>query len=196
MKKRTLILTLLTIISVVNTYSQKELKVTNMHLFPEGKLVDDSNRTRTFTPFYLSDQVTNIIFREFWNYANSNPGKELEWVDISKTSDITSKPQPIIKKINYSELVKISINKEKWPSDNYFESEEYNNSPVIGVSKDLARYFCMWWTYKFNANLTKNEMNSSSNLYLPSDSQIEYAKKTEPSFFSENEVGFRVAITE
>ncbi len=194
MKKR-LILTLATVFSVVSIYSQNGFNLKNMHLFPEGELIDSSNATIDFRPFYLSAQVTNIEFREFWDFIKANPDDEFEWVEISKSIDDSSKPQPTVKKIKHSELAKISFNQEDRLSDDYFESEKYNHSPVMGVSNDLKFYFCLWLTNKFNADLAENNIDSSSNFYLPSDFQIEYAKKAEPSFFTKNERGFRVAIT-
>ncbi len=194
MKKIKLILTLVLMISAVNTFSQNELSLTNLHFFPEGEFIN-SNQTIVVKSFYLSNQVTNAEFKEFWNSIKNNPDNEFEWVDISKPTDASSKSLPTIKKIKYSELAKISFNQENWPSENYFESKEYNNCPVIGVPTELQRFFCIWLTDKNFADLANNGINSSSNFYLPSDRQIEYAKKTDLSFFSDNELGFRVAIT-
>jgi formylglycine-generating enzyme required for sulfatase activity len=166
-----------------------------MNLIPEGKLIEDSlGRTIEFKSFWLSNQITNKEYREFWDYAKSNPDKELEWIDMSKINDITIKPQSRIKKIKYSEVVKISFNQENWPSDNYFESKEYNNSPVIGVPKELANYYCIWKTTKTFDSLNEDEMKSASSYYLPTTSQINYAQKIQPSLFAEKEVGFRITI--
>jgi formylglycine-generating enzyme required for sulfatase activity len=166
-----------------------------MNFIPEGKLIEDSlGRTVAFKSFWLSNQITNKEFKEFLSYAKNNPDEKLEWVDISKINDRTSKPQPIIKQIKYSEVVKISFNQENRPSENYFESKKHNNSPVIGVPKDLANYYCIWKTTKTYDSLKEEEKNPAFSYYLPTTSQIKYAQKMKPSLFAEKEVGFRIAI--
>lgn len=193
MKKRS-ILALTIIFSVISLYSQNEFNQKSLHLFPEGELGDSSNITVNFRPFYLSAQVTNVEFREFWDFVEANPDNQLKWVEMPKLSDDNSKPQPTIKKIKYSELVKIPFNQENWPNDNYFYSEEYNDSPALGVPNDLKFYFCVWLTDRLHTNSSDSEVSYSSNYYLPSEYQLEYASKIEPLFFAEDECGFRVAI--
>ncbi len=193
MKKR-LFLALAIIFSVVSLYSQNGFNLKSLHLFPEGELVDSSNITVTFRPFYLSAQITNVDFREFWDFVKANPDNELKWVEMPKLSDDNSKPQPTIKKIKYSDIATISFNQENWPNENYFYSEEYNYSPVIGISSDLKFYFCVWLTDRLHSNSSDSEVSYSSNYYIPSEYQLEYASKIEPSFFAEDECGFRVAI--
>jgi len=194
MKKSNLILIFFVLISLTNSFSQREIRLTNMNFIPEGEFIEDSTRTILFKSFWLSNQITNKEFREFWNYAKNNPNEELEWAELSLPADIKTKSQPIFKRIKYSELTKETISKKNWPSDNYFESNDFNDKPVIGVSNDLANYYCIWKTSKTYDSLKEEEKNPAFSYYLPTTSQINYAQKLNPSLFAEKEVGFRISI--
>jgi formylglycine-generating enzyme required for sulfatase activity len=188
MNKNILTLIALVIVSLTSAFSQRDTRLHNMHFIPEGVLVEDSGRKVTFASFWISNQVTNEEFREFWNDVKNNPQEELIW------GDMTTASQPIVKKIGYSEILKDTLDSTKWPTEHYFEAREFNDSPVIGVSEDLAKLYCIWKTNMTYDKLKEDERDPVSPYFLPPTLQLKYAQKSNPKLFSDNEVGFRIII--
>ena len=196
MKKTVLSLAFFILISLTNSIAQRESRLKNMYFMPAGEIVKDSINSISFNSFWLSSQITNKEFKEFWNYAKNNTDEELIWAEMSYLGDSKEKHQPIIKKIKYSELLKDSLSKKNWPTEFYFESEEFNDRPVIGVSSNLAAHYCIWKTTKTYEGLEENERNPVSPYFVPTTSQLEYSKKIKPDLFTIEEVGFRIVIME
>jgi hypothetical protein len=197
MKKNILTLIILIITSITSTiFSQVESRFINMHFIPEGELVEDSVRKVTFNSFWISNQITNSEFREFWNYALNNPQDELIWAEMSLSKGEKPSSQTVIQKIKYSELVKDALIETNWPIADYFVSQEFNSSPVIGVSENLAKYFCIWKTSMVYESLDEKERESGYTYYVPSSLQTMYARKLKPTLFSKEELGFRIVVVE
>jgi formylglycine-generating enzyme required for sulfatase activity len=188
MKRNILTLFILVIASMTSAFSQREIRLNNMHFIPEGDLVEDTMRKATVKSFWISNQITNAEFKEFWNYAENNPQEELIWADLTSQSKI--------KKIKYSEILLDTLNKANWPTKNYFVAHEFNDSPVIGVSEDLAKHYCLWKTIMTYDKLKEGEREPVFSYFLPATLQLKYARKTKPTIFSNNEVGFRIIIME
>ncbi len=165
-----------------------------MHFIPDGECIEDSGVRITFKSFWISNQITNKEFREFLDFAKNNPQDELMWAEMVPPSDDKTTVRPTIKRVKYSELLQISLDKSNWPSGNYFESSDFNNHPVIGVSEELANYFCIWKTSITYDNLNENNRSPVAPYYLPSSHQLKFAKKTKPELFTNNEMGFRIVI--
>jgi len=196
MKKKILTMFCLVIISMTYALSQREPRLSNMHFIPKGEFIEDSGKKATIMSFWISNQITNEEFREFWNYAKNNPNEELMWVDISQVycEEPTSKPKII--RIKYFELLKDTLNDVNWPTESYFEALEFNESPAIGVSEELVKYYCIWKTNITFDNLSKRDKNPVFTYFQPTSLQMKYARKTKPTIFSDNEVGFRIIIFE
>lgn len=189
-------LILIIVMSTSTLLSQRETRLTNMHFIPDGEFIEDSGVRITFKSFWISNQITNKEFREFLDFAKNNPQDELMWAEMTPPSDDKTTARHTIKRVKYSELLQISLDKSNWPSENYSESSDFNNHPVIGVSKEMENYFCIWKTSTTYDNLDENDRDPVAPYYLPSSHQLKFAKKTKPELFTNNEMGFRIVIME
>jgi hypothetical protein len=196
MKRNILALVILFVISMTSAFSQRESRFIDMHFISGGELVLDSGGKITSPSFWISNQITNKEFREFLDYAKNNPQEELMWAGMSISSARNSNSQPKIMKIKYSELLKDTLNTTNWPTENYYESPEYNDSPVIGVSEELGKLYCIWKTTMVYDNLNESEKDPVFPYYPATALQMKYARNTNPTLFSDKEVGFRITIME
>jgi formylglycine-generating enzyme required for sulfatase activity len=194
--KKSILAFIVLFISMTSASSQRDSRLDHMHFIPDGEFVEASGGTISLKSFWISNHITNKEFREFWNYAKNNPQEELIWADMSPSKDRKSISQPIIRKVKYSELLKDHLNSNDWPTENYFESHEYNDSPVIGVSENLAKHFCIWKTKMVYDQLNESDRDPVFSYYLPNTLQMKYARTIKPELFTHNEVGFRIIIAE
>ncbi|ASB47901.1 SUMF1/EgtB/PvdO family nonheme iron enzyme [Alkalitalea saponilacus] len=194
MKRNVSLLLFLVVVSVTNLLSQREFRLENMHYIPEGIMDDDPNMEVSFPSFWISDQITNKEFQEFWQYAKSNPNVELSWAELTHAPGDPKPSQPVVRSILFSELLKEKPDSTNWPVANYFESDQYADKPVIGVSEKLATYYCIWKTTKVYDNLSERERDPVHPFIVAPDLKIRYALICRPELFSEDEVGFRIVI--
>ncbi|TCO07294.1 SUMF1/EgtB/PvdO family nonheme iron enzyme [Natronoflexus pectinivorans] len=192
--KRNVSLLLFLVIAVTNLISQRESRLENMHFIPEGKMDDDPNMVVSFPSFWISDQITNKEFQEFWQYAKNRPNDELSWAELTHAPGDPYSSQPVVRSILFSELLKEIPDSTNWPVVNYFGSDQYADKPVIGVSEKLAAYYCIWKTTKVYDNLNEHERDPIYPYIVAPDLKIRYAQICRPELFSEDEVGFRIVI--
>ena len=131
----------------------------NMVFVPSGSfimMIEEQNEVHEVTvsvdAFWMSDEITNAEYREFVNYVRNNPEKEICWVDLvsaAKNRNINGLKGGIGKYlicVKNSEIIDHLIDKIKMPHPEYFNNRKYNKHPVVGVSQENARYYCIWRT--------------------------------------------------
>jgi len=108
--------------------------------------------------FYISHEITNKEYREFTAWLKNNPDETI--LQINDTSTIikaakTGETREIVfhlpKQIAASEIINecmVSKNPYKPGNEykNYFFDERFDNYPVVGVSRKMAEYYCLWRT--------------------------------------------------
>ncbi len=164
---------------------------------PQGSYLDtlfirDDTVTQTITlaPFWMSNEITNLEFREFTTYLNTYPADSLCYFDWKKAykentdKDKIDKNKYRICKLN-KEIVRniidtLSIKKEIPDYINYFNNKKYDNFPVVGVSFKGAAYFCIWKT-QIEANKYKDVKMTFCDYRLPSVEEWKYAASKTPS---------------
>ncbi len=103
--------------------------------------------------FYISNEISNKEYREFTDWAKSNP------------DEILSKPKEVMFKKNLepgktrvwtipcwvkmSDLLPNLIDSNAMyridkKFKNYFTDEKFNDYPVVGVSRNAAEFYCDW----------------------------------------------------
>lgn len=140
---------------------------------------DTVNKTISVQAFWISNEITNKEFREFYNSVKSNPLDTIFRFDL--------KTKQIIKKSNadiFSEIKDDLINNPKLNNENYFFNKKYDDYPVVGVTNTGAQYYCIWFTNKVN---TKNKKKKIIvNFRLPTETEWEYASNFSDGKFKDN----------
>jgi len=174
--KTTLLLTLgITIAS--SGFSQKNNDFT---LVPKGNFtVKEGTTPKTISVdnFWMSNEITNKEFREFYNQIKNSPNDSISWIDISRyKNDGTSKAKVI--SIAYSNLIDKLMVESAWKSvfgqGDYFTNPNYDNYPVVGVTWEGARYYCIWRTKEENKT-NKGQNKATKDYRLPTEYEWEYA---------------------
>lgn len=100
--------------------------------------------------FWMSNEITNKEFRQFYTDIINNPNDTITWVDLSKmkrTSD-NKMANPVVVKEAYKDIapkiIDLSVCNSIPNKENYFTDPKYDNYPVVGVSYYGARYYCIW----------------------------------------------------
>lgn len=100
--------------------------------------------------FWMSNEITNKEFRNFYEDIINNPNDTLAWVDLSKmkpTSD-GKMTKPVVVKEAYKDIapkiIDLSVSNSIPSKENYFTNSKYDNYPVVGVSYYGAMYYCIW----------------------------------------------------
>jgi formylglycine-generating enzyme required for sulfatase activity len=174
-------------------YSQ-EVAPTGMVFCPQGsfktsRFVNGDSTTVTITvdPFWMSNEVTNREYREFYNSIKSTPNDTIFWIDfkqlaIDKSKGLTKKISGYLKSAVHSEILKSLIDITVWNTSikkenykNYFSSPEFNDYPVLGVPYEGARLYCVWRT-DIEKNKNKNQgIPLILDYRLPIEAEWEYA---------------------
>lgn len=149
---------------------------------PEAKIVNV-----TVEAFWMSNEITNGEYREFVDWAKSNPDKKLYQAKYSQetVSDAkkgTMKDTIIVKiiPIDVSTLITDMIDPSAMDKvnknyNNYFTKKKYNDYPVVGVSFKLAEYYCIWKTTLENQQLKEKGFPTIQFYRIPLESEWEYA---------------------
>lgn len=173
---KTTILLILGLIISISSFSKKHNDLT---LVPRGSFNIqelDVNRTVSIETFWMSNEITNREFRQFYNQIKNNPNELFSWLDLSSLKkDETSKPKII--EVKYSEIIDKLIDDTAWKavleSEDYFINSKYDDYPVIGVTWEGARYYCIWRTKEENKKLEDKALQMDYR--LPTQYEWEYA---------------------
>ncbi len=175
--KTTILLTLGLIISL-SCFSQKS---NDFILVPKGSFsIQEAVTPITISigNFWMSNEITNKEFRLFLNQIKNSPKDTIEWIDFSGIKNGgTSKPKVI--KVAYSDLFEKLMDESAWKSifreGDYFTNPKYDHYPVLGVTWEGARYYCIWRTKEENKKGKGHDKAVQMNYRLPTQYEWEYA---------------------
>jgi len=173
--KTTILLTLGLMIFILG-FSQKN---NDFALVPQGSFSVQGTgtlKTITFESFWMSNEITNREFREFYNQVKNSPNDSISWIDISSyKNDGKSKVKVI--SIAYSDLIDKLMDESAWKSvfsqGDYFTNPKYDNYPVVGVTWEGANYYCNWRTKEESKRIKGQGL--IMDYRLPSQYEWEYA---------------------
>ena len=112
--------------------------------------------------FYLSaTEVTNSEWREFFNEMVRELG-----VTRAKKEFY---PDTAVWASDFSYVYNKQFLK------NYFQTEEYNDYPVVGITWDQAQSYCLWMSKKVNQILKQKSIKNIIEFRLPTEDEWEYA---------------------
>lgn len=126
--------------------------------------------------FWISNEISNKEFRKFYEYISNNPNDTITWFDFSKmeSDKRTSDDQtikPVVVKEAYKDISKkiidLSVSNSIPNKENYFTDSKYDNYPVIGVTCQGARYYCIWRTNEENKKLKEQDKAFQMDYRLP-----------------------------
>ena len=176
------------------SYSQKlkgyDINPNGMVYCPQGsyekvKLQDgDSIKvTISVAPFWISNEITNKEYREFYNHVKQTPNDTIYWIDYRRLS-IDSKSltreniMSYLNKKSHSEILSDLIDYSVWDSNpekkDYFLKSKYNNYPVLGVTFDGAMFYCIWRTNQENEQHKIKDEPPIQNYRIPLENEWEY----------------------
>ncbi len=162
----------------ISCFSQKNKDLT----FVSGGsyIVQDADAPMTISidNFWMSNEITNKEFRKFYNQIKSSPNDSITWIDLSSIkNDKMNKPKVISKA--YSDIIDKLLDESVWKSifdkGDYFTNSKYDNYPVIGVTWDGSRYYCIWRTNQEFEKLKKQENPMIMEYRLPTEYEWVYA---------------------
>jgi formylglycine-generating enzyme required for sulfatase activity len=175
--KTNILLTLGLMISI-SSFSQKHKDLT---LVPSGSFdIQFTNTTQTLSveKFLMSNEITNKEFRQFFNHIKNTPNDSIEWLDLS-TMKIGEMSKLKITRVAYSDIFGKLMNESAWKSifekGDYFTNPNYDNYPVVGVTWEGARYYCIWRTNKETKRIKEQDKALPMAYRLPSQYEWEYA---------------------
>jgi formylglycine-generating enzyme required for sulfatase activity len=175
---KTTIILILTMMVSITSYSQNHK---NFTLVPQGNFgIIDSETPMSISidNFWMSNEITNKEFRQFFNQIKNTPNDTIEWIDFSNMKKGgTSKPK-IMKEANsliFNKLMNESAWKSVFEKGDYFTNPKYDNYPVVGVTWEGAKYYCIW-----RSNVEKSKFKGQNKVVnmdyrLPTQYEWEYA---------------------
>jgi formylglycine-generating enzyme required for sulfatase activity len=133
--------------------------VENLNPATSDKQIISPTRQITVSSFYLSKyEVTNRDWRKFIQ----DQKKQLSEVEFSKLLPDTS-----VWSKQFQSTYNVPFIK------NYFQSPEFDNFPVVGISWTQAKAYCEWKTKKINLSLKSQNIEIQA-LRLPTEAEWEY----------------------
>lgn len=126
--------------------------------------------------FWISNEISNKEFRKFYEDIINNPNDTITWVDLSKmeTNRSTSDKEiikPVVVKKSYKDIspkiIDLTVCNSIPDKENYFTDSKYDNYPVIGVTWEGARYYCIWRTNEENKKLKGQDKAFQMDYRLP-----------------------------
>jgi formylglycine-generating enzyme required for sulfatase activity len=162
----------------ISSFSQKHKDFT---FFPKGSIdIQGTNTPQTISVdnFWMSNEITNKEFRQFFNQIKNRPNDSFEWLDISSIKNGEKGKAKVIK-VAYSDIFNKLMNESAWKSvfekGDYFTNPKYDNYPVVGVTWDGARYYCIWRTNQESEKLKKQGNQTVMDYRLPTEYEWQYA---------------------
>jgi len=199
MKTKFLFLTLIAMTSLCiaqNNYNGLTLIPDGKILLNDDNLVKNQEFTVTLRSYLISNEITNKEFREFVAYAKANPEKKLEWVELKPDVKIKDRKAHITY-LYYKDILKNIIDtlslakefplksKEYQQYKNYFSDKKYDNYPVVGVTNEGARLYCIWRTHTENNELEIKGKPRELSYRLPTMPEWYFAKTFNPKLSNE-----------
>jgi hypothetical protein len=178
--------TIIFLLSVITFgFSQDKIKKVLIQKDPKGmkfippgtytKIVDGKEKDITINGFWMSNEITNKEFREFYLDISAYPDSSFKWIDIKRQDN------PISHKIMYSDVATDIAENELWKDDSRYREvlfdKKYNDYPVVGVSYKAAQYYCWWKSIK--ENIKKKNGQYLIEYRLPLEIEWEYANQND-----------------
>ena len=179
--------TLIFAVFFLSVYSQpaksKEPKPKDMVLVPIGSFEfknDSVSQIISVQAFWMSNEITNREYREFTDYISSHPNDTLFWFKYDnkkRTVQHTSYKELNGNLIDTLVLAKeYASNPEKYAKyKNYFRDKKFDNYPVVGVSEQSAKYYCIWRTGVENKIYIKVNGFYVNDYRMPEEEEWAYA---------------------
>lgn len=175
--KRNILLILGLLISI-SGFSQERKDWT---LVPSGSFeIQGANATQTVSvpSFWLSNEISNKEFRQFFDQVKNSPNDSIEWVDLSTIKNGEMAKLHIVR-MAFSDIFESLMNESAWKSifenGDYFTNPKYDNYPVVGVTWEGARYYCIWRTNEEGQKLLGEGKALQMSYRLPSLAEWEFA---------------------
>jgi formylglycine-generating enzyme required for sulfatase activity len=174
-------LTSLLLFGLILSFSCFSQKNSDLIFVPTGQLsIPDapSPRIISVNSFWISNEITNKEFRLFYNQIINSPNDSMEWIDMpeSKIGEM-SKPKRV--KTPYSSLRNKLMDEPTWKSvvekGDYFTNPVYDNYPVVGVTWEGARFYCLWRSKEENKKAEGQKDALLLNYRLPTQYEWDYA---------------------
>lgn len=191
----TLTLSLILVFSLTISFKQSKLQSIKMVFIPQGQfnakmIIIGSDTLRnanvSVEAFYMSNEITNKEYREFTDWAKKNTNDTLYQANytVSVVSDskrgvtkdtIIRKLTPIKVSEILNDLIDLSAlykldNKYK----DYFTDKRYDDYPVVGVSKKMVEYYCIWKTDTENKIREEQGLPKNHTYRVPLETEWEY----------------------
>lgn len=188
---KNLFLILISFSFLPNTFSQPssvEDKPNNMVFIPAGTFtmtIEENNNPMNISAsvdaFWMSDEITNSEYREFVDFVKNNPVLELCWIDFDHLAQdqengvTNTKREDYLICVQNSEIIDNIIDTKNMPYADYFNNAKYDAYPVVGVSQENARYYCIWRSDKENRTRQKEGKTYNYHNYrLPVEAEWAY----------------------
>jgi len=166
------------------------MKVKGMVFCPHGsykKVIlqngDSIQEDITVSPFWISNEITNKEYREFYDHVNRTPNDTIYWFDFEKLNSESKflTRENITSYLNtklHSEISPELIDNSVWNSTpdkmDYFSNPKYNDYPVVGVPYKGAMFYCIWRTTQENKKLESQGEPLITDYRLPLEIEWEY----------------------
>ena len=183
-----------------NISNVHEEKPDGMVFVPQGSFVMQlkengisKNISISLDAFWISNEITNREFREFYLYAIDHPNDTLVMIDLKKMAEDRNNRS---KKLNhrnylirypYAEIADEIIDKSQWnpfgedtDGKDYFLNEKYDDYPVAGVTLEGARLYCLWKTDRENTKLSEQGKPLVYDYRIPLETEWAYAASFKP----------------
>jgi formylglycine-generating enzyme required for sulfatase activity len=163
------VLFLFTALSIAASAQPQNAKLA-LKLVPRSSFVnnrDGQNIQVSIDAFYMSNEVTNKEYRAFVNDLKQHPNDTLfviEWRLLQSGSN-----KPAISKYTYSELREGAIDTTVCDKANYFTNSQYDDFPVVGVTRQNAMFYCAWLTQKENQKKKEAGKPYATDYRLPTE---------------------------
>lgn len=157
-----------------------------LKLVPRSSFVtnrDGQNIQVSIDAFYMSNEVTNKEYRAFVNDLKQNPNDTLFVMEWRLMQSGTNKPA--FSKYAYSELLKKAIDTTACENSHSFSDPQFDDYPVVGVTRQYAMFYCAWLTQKENEIQKKTGKAFVMDYRLPSEFEWLAAIKDEHKGTSE-----------
>ncbi len=167
--------------SPTNGLDKTYFKSKGAEFVPTGSYIDASGNIISVHAFFMTNEVTNKEYREFADDVVAHPDSSLYYFDRSEAS--VSKQQVRFSQIReilidtLAMAVKYTTGSERYNKyKTYFTNKNYDDYPVVGVSYEAAKYYCIWKTTRENAALKKEGRGLMNDFRVPQKEELEYAK--------------------
>jgi beta-lactamase regulating signal transducer with metallopeptidase domain len=164
-----------------------------MSFIPQGQFTlssvigsDTIIKTVSVGAFSMSNEITNKEFREFTDWAKTNAFDTIYKAEYARIVIIDNnsgrRKDTMIVKLNPIKISDIlqdlidstALHKHDSKYKDYFTKKKYDDYPVVGVSKKIAEYYCIWKTDSENKMREEQGLPKNHSYRLPLEMEWEY----------------------